>query len=190
MLHSEQEIKLALEIKKILDEGIKDGPWQANLFLKGIKKKLEELREQFELEVGLDQIKEEGFNCSLVTAKNENISEVYISLYQSQGCNIHKWSELIRSLVRYSMGRPIYKDEDDARVATHLTERNPNNAYVVVNVNSEAILPDSIDQPRFDRAGRKLIALQEGAISLHNIVRLVHSTGQYKFVGNFLVKQI
>jgi len=87
------------------------------------------------------------------------------------------------------MGRPIYKDEGDAKAATRLSDRNPNNAYVVIKVNSDAILRDSVDQPRVDREGRKLIMLREGAIALHNVVCLVHTTGQYKFVGNFLVKQ-
>lgn len=186
MFHSE-EIKIALAIKKILDEGIKDGPWHANLFLKGIKKKLEELRDQFESGIGLDQIKSEKLNY--LANIDESAIEVYISLYQSQGNNLHKWQEVLSSLVSYSMGRPIYKDENDVKAATHLTDRNPNNAYVVIKVNSDAILSDSVEQPRFDREGRKLIMLREGAIALHNIVRLVHTTGQYKFVGNFLVKQ-
>lgn len=187
MLHSEQEIKAALAIKKILDDGIENGPWQANLFLKGVKKKLEELCDQFAKEVGIDQLKHEALNDSLAT--NVSTAEIYISLYQSQGSNIHKWQEVITSLVRYSMGRPIYKSEEDVRAATHLSDRNPNNAYVVLKVNSDAILPDSLEQPRFDREGRKLIGLREGAITLRNIVCLVHSTGHYKLVGNYLVKQ-
>ena len=189
MLHSEQEIKVALEVKRILDEGIKEGPWQANLFLKGIKKKLEELRDRFELDVGLDQIKNDQLNYLPSANTNDSAIEVYISLYQSQGSNLPKWQEVLASLVRHSMGRPIYKDENDVKAATHLTDRNPNNAYVVVKVNRDAILLDSMEQPRLDREGRKLIMLREGAIALHNIVRLVHTTGQYKFIGNFLVKQ-
>ena len=190
MPHSEQEIEVAKEVKKILDNGIQEGPWQANLFLKGIKKKLEELRDQFEVGIGLEQLKQGGGhgNDSLAQGLNHT-TEIYISLYQSQGSNIQKWQEVIASLVRYSMGRPIYKDEDDVRAATHLTDRNPNNAYVVLKVNNDAILADSLEQPRVDREGRKLIMLKEGAITLHNIVRLVHASGHYKLVGNFLVKQ-
>lgn len=189
MLHSEQEIKVALEIKRILDEGIKDGPWHANLFLKGIKKKLEELRDEFELGVGLDQIKRDQLGYLSSADVDESAMNVYISLYQSQGSNLHKWQEVLASLVRYSMGRPIYKDESDVKAATHLADRNPNNAYVVIKVSPSAVLLDSMEQPRLDRDGRKLIMLREGAIALHNIVRLVHTTGQYKLVGNFLVKQ-
>lgn len=190
MLHSEWEVKVALEIKKILDDGIKEGPWQANLFLKGIKKKLEELRDQFEVDVGLDQFTNGLLNASHTTHLSSGTANIYISLYQSQGSNVHKWQEVIASLARYSMGRPIYKEEDDVRAAARLTNRNINNAYVVVKVNADAILPDSPEQPRCDREGRKLIMLREGAISLHNIVRLVHTTGEYKLVGNFLVKQV
>lgn len=190
MPHSEQEIGVVKEVKKILDKGIQEGPWQANLYLKGIKKKLEELRDQFEADVGLDQLNRESCNSNDPQGHGlNNITEIYISLYQSQGSNIQKWQEVIASLVRYSMGRPIYKDEDDVRAATHLTDRNPNNAYVVLKVNDDAILADSLEQPRVDREGRKLLMLKEGAITLHNIVRLVHASGHYKLVGNFLVKQ-
>lgn len=186
MSYSEQEIKVALEVKRILDVGIQEGPWQDNLFLRGIKKKLEELRDRFVGDVDLAQFSEE--DKQLTTAFSNNVTEVYISLYQSQGGNIHKWQEIIASLVHYSLGRPIYRDEEDVKAATRLTARNPNNAYVVINVNADAIVPDSKEQPRLDREGRKLITLQEGAITLANVVRLVHTTGHYKLVGNFLVK--
>lgn len=190
MPHLEQEIEVAKKIKKILEQGIQEGPWQANLFLKGIKKKLEEIREQFEVSVGLDHFKWEA--CNNKDARDaglDNTRKIYIALYQSQGSNIQKWQQVITSLVRHSTGRPIYKDEDDVKAATYLNDRNPNNAYVVLKVNKDAILPDSFEQPRVDREGRKLIMLKEGAITLHNIVRLVHASGYYKLVGNFLVKQ-
>ena len=152
MPHSEQEIEVAREVKDILDKGIQEGPWQANLYLKGIKKKLEELRDQFEASIGLDQLKREADNGNDSLAQGlNNTTEIYISLYQSQGSNIQKWQEVIASLVRYSMGRPIYKDEEDVRAATHLTDRNPNNAYVVLKVNIDAIMPDTLEQPRVDR---------------------------------------
>ncbi|BBB15105.1 Dot/Icm secretion system protein [Candidatus Rickettsiella viridis] len=190
MPYSEQEIEIAREVKKILDKGIQEGPWQANLFLKGIKKKLEELHSQFEADIGLDHLKRDASSGnSSLTRPLHNTTEIYISLYQSQGSNIQKWQEVIGSLVHYSMGRPIYKNEDDVRAAIQLTDRNPNNAYVVLKVNADTILADSAEQPRVDREGRKLIMLKEGSITLHNIVRLVHPSGHYKLVGNFLVKQ-
>jgi intracellular multiplication protein IcmQ len=186
MLQTEQEIQVALEIKKILDEGIAAGPWQANLFLKGIKKKLEELRDDFVTRVGLDRHHEQ---IATLAAKNCENTEVYIALYQSQGGNMNKWQEVVASLVNYTMGRPIYYNEADVQAAIRLSDRNLNHAYVVVNVHSDAILSDTAELVRTDREGRKLIRLREAAIHLKNIVRLVHATGQYKLVRNFLVKQ-
>ena len=188
MLQTEQEIQVALEIKKILDEGITVGPWQANLFLKGIKKKLEEIRDDFVTKVGLDQHHGQIANDLLAANSCEN-TEVYIALYQSQGSNMNKWQEVVVSLVNYTMGRPIYYNETDVCAAIRLNDRNLNHAYVVVNVHSDAILSDEADLGRTDREGRKLISLSEAAIQLKNIVRLVHATGQYKLVRNFLVKQ-
>ena len=188
MLHTEQEIQVALEIKKILDEGITAGPWQANLFLKGIKKKLEEIRDDFVTKVCLDLHHGQSANDLLAANSCEN-TEVYIALYQSQGSNMNKWQEVVVSLVNYTIGRPIYYNETDVRAAIRLNDRNLNHAYVVVNVHSDAILSDEADLGRTDREGRKLISLSEAAIQLENIVRLVHATGQYKLVRNFLVKQ-
>lgn len=188
MLQTEQEIRVALEIKKILDEGIATGPWQANLFLTGIKKKLEELRDDFVTRVGLDQHHAQIAN-DLLAANSADNTEVYIALYQSQGSNMSKWSEVVVSLVNYTMGRPIYANEADVQAAIRLSDRNLNQAYAVVKVPSDAILSDITDLVRTDREGRKLISLREAAIQLKNIVRLVHATGQYKLVRNFLVKQ-
>ena len=188
MLQTEQEIQVALEIKKILDEGIAAGPWQANLFLKGIKKKLEELRDDFVTRVGLDQHHEQVANDLLAANSGEN-TEVYIALYQSQGCNMNKWQEVVISLVNYTMGRPIYYNETDVQAAIRLNDRNLNQAYAVVKVPRDAILSNTTDLVRTDREGRKLISLSEAAIQLKNIVRLVHATGHYKLVRNFLVKQ-
>ncbi|MGA9628542.1 MAG: type IVB secretion system protein IcmQ, partial [Candidatus Rickettsiella isopodorum] len=116
MLQTEQEIQAALEIKKILEEGIAAGPWQANLFLKGIKKKLEELRDDFVTRVGLEQHHEQ-LTKDLLAANSAEHTEVYIALYQSRGDNINKWQEVVFSLVNYTMGRPIYYNETDVRAA-------------------------------------------------------------------------
>lgn len=186
MLHTEQEIKVALEIKRILDEGIKTGPWQANLFLKGIKKKLEALRDEFVVKVGLDRHEQIASN---LLESNSEVTEVYIALYQSQGNNIHKWLEVVTSLVNYTMGRPIYKDEKEVQAAIRLNDKNVNQAYVAVKVSPDAILLEPAEQSRTDREGRQLIRLHETAIQLKNVVRLVHVSGQYKLIRNFLVKQ-
>lgn len=187
MLQNEQEIQVALAIKKILDEGIASGPWQANLFLKGIKKKLEEIRDEFVTRVGIDHHHQQMAN-ELLAANNET-TEIYIALYQSQGSNMSKWQEVVVSLVNYIMGRPIYYNETDVQAAIRLNDRNLNHAYVVVKVASDAILRDTSEVSRTDREGRKLISLREAAIQLQNIIRLVHASGEYKLVGNFLVKQ-
>ena len=189
MLHSEQELKIALAIKQILDDGIEAGPWQANLFLKGMKKKLEELRDSFVAKVGLDQHNAQLASDLLSDNSGEN-TEVYIALYQSQGGNLHKWQEVVASLVKYTMGRPIYKNESDVQAAIRLTDRNLNNAYVVVKVRLDAIITDSEEQVRRDREGRQLIRLHETAIQLKNIVRLVHASGQYKLLRNFWSNKI
>ncbi len=189
MLYRDQEKEIALAIKKILDEGITQGPWQTNLFLKGIKKKLEEMRNAFVHQVGLDQFNEgQMIQGALVTGKQEKL-ELYIALYQSQGSNMNKWQEVVLSLVNYTMGRRIYYNETDVKAAVRLNDRNLNHAYVVVSVSSDAIFEEESDAIRTDREGRQLVSLRSSAIKIKNIIRLVHATGEYKMVRNFLVKQ-
>ncbi|EDP46497.1 Dot/Icm secretion system protein IcmQ [Rickettsiella grylli] len=186
MLHHEQEKEVALAIKKILDEGIAQGPWQANLFLKGIKKKLEEMRNVFVNRIGLDYFNEEHRNPD-ATIEEQNI-ELYIALYQSQGCNMNKWQEVVLSLTNYTMGRRIYDNETDVKAAVRLSDRNLNHAYVVVSVPRDAIFEDTTESLRTDREGRQLVSLRPKAIQIKNINRLVHATGEYKMIRNFLVK--
>ena len=185
----DQEIKVALEIVKLLDNSIQSGPWEANLFLKGVKKSLEELRKRYVTNLGLDQISNQALSNAQPTDESAlPLIEVYVLLYQAQGANLHKWLELITALVRSFTGRPIYKTEENANAAAQLNDSNPNHAYLAVKVPVDMLVVEAVDVARVDREGRHLVMLREGALKLHNIQRLVHCTGQYKLVGNFLVK--
>lgn len=180
----EQEAEIAQKIIETLNQSIELDIWQRSVFLKSIGQRLRELRDHYQRQLGLDAHKQKDQDKQVdQDAKTE---EVYISLYQSQGINISKWQGVVGSLVHHSVSRPIYKKESDARV--NVSESQINNAYVAVKVKSEDI-GTPMEEARFDKDGRELVWLKEGAIKLENIVCFIHGTGKYRLVGSFLVKQ-
>ena len=187
MASLDEEKKANLEILKSLDEALEKGPWQNSLFLTGIGKKLKDIRNRFKEEMGLEEIS--GI-AAIELPTDTQFLEVYISLYQSEGTNIRKWHTVVLSLIGHSVSRPVYKSESDIKAAMHAKDFKTNDAYVVVRLTPKDILAPATDRPRTDREGRELVTLREGAIRLENIMRFVHSSGEYKIIENSLVKQI
>lgn len=187
MAFLDDEKKANLEILKSLDEALEKGPWESSLFLKGIGKKLKDIRDKFKDEMGLEEAK----IANLTQSSTEiPLVEVYVSLYQSEGNNIRKWHSVVATLVGHSVSRPVYKKEQDIVNALKAKDYKVNDAYVVVKIKPEHILLPADDRPTVDREGRELLTLREGAIKLNNIVRFVHISGEYKLIENALVKQI
>jgi len=187
MAFLDDEKKANLEILKSLDEALEKGPWESSLFLKGIGKKLKDIRDKFKEEMGLEEAN--ASHLAQLTPEVQLI-EVYISLYQSEGNNIRKWHSVVATLVGHSVSRPVYKNEQDIVNALKAKDYKINDAYVVVKVKPEHILLPTTDRPHVDREGRELLTLREGAIKLENIVRFVHISGEYKLIQNALVKQL
>lgn len=188
MALTEEEIKASLEILKILDEAIETGPWDHSLFFKGIGKKLRDARERFVHELNLDELLAEK-PVAAIAQERTDLIEVYISLYQSEGGNIAKWQSVVSTIAGYSMTRPVYRNEADIQEAIRAKEVRHNDAYVVVRIHKEDILPPFTEKPPVDRHGHELLHLREGSVRLENIVRVVHSSGQYDFRNGMLIKR-
>lgn len=188
MASLDDETKANIEVLKALDEAIEKGPWEHSPFFKGIGKKLRDLRDKFQQELGLDNI--DIFQLETISIDDSQYTEVYVSLYQAEGTNIRKWLSVIVSLAGLVVSRPIYKNEEDIKAAIRAKEYKQNDGYVVVKVLKEDVMPLTDDNPRLDKEGRELLMLREGAIKLQNIIRFVHMSGEYLFTNNTLVKQI
>lgn len=189
MASLDEETKTNLEILKSLDEAIQTGPWEHNLFLMGVGKKLRELRERFQQEAGLGGVAEDGTAAQQALGEGEYF-DVYISLYQAEGNNIRKWFGVVTSLAGHSVSRPVYKKEEDIQAAIRAKEYKQNDAYIVVKIREKDLLIIPGEKPRLDREGRELLILKENAVKLENIIRFVHLSGEYILSENTLVKQI
>lgn len=186
-----EETKANLEILKALDEAISQGPWEHNLFFQGIGKKLHDLRDKFQQELGLEEANlttNQSTEVDVTTQSNQPV-EVYISLYQAEGTNIRKWLGVVTSVIGHSVSRPVFKSEVDIQAAIRAKTYKQNDAYIAVKVQAEDIMRLSSNQPLLDREGRELLMLREGAVKLSNIVRFVHLSGDYIFQDGVLIKQ-
>lgn len=185
---TDEEIKSALDILKALDGAIDKGPWEHNLFFKGIGKKLRDARDKFKEELGLDELTADLLSQNKSNHKIDNQStEVYVSLYQAEGSNITKWTTVVNSLAGYNLTRPVYRNEVDIQAAIRAKDQQQNDAYVAVRVRNIDILKVAEKQPT-DKLGHELLVLREGAIHLENISRFVHKSGHYQFRNKLLSK--
>lgn len=189
MASVDDETKANLEILKALNEAIEKGPWEHNLFFRGIGKKLKDARDRFQRELGLDELlKSQERSAEDVAVADLNFTEVYISLYQSEGANMQKWASVVGSLVGHSISRPVYKNEDDIQSAIRAKEYKLNDGYVAARVRNNLILKPYGDKQPLDRFGRELLILREDAVQLENILYFVHVSGRYMFDKGTLTK--
>jgi intracellular multiplication protein IcmQ len=182
---SEQKVQ---KILNALDEAIQKGPWEETNFLRAIGKNLHniqaELREYLESEQPTSKIMELTKKASL----GQGQQEVFISLYSASGRQIPSWERILANLPRHTVSRPIYTDEADAKYLLKHKENKENEAYVGVYIQSEDILSVSEDKIPRDKMGKELIMLKSNAITLENMTRFVHVSGEYSYVHGRLVK--
>lgn len=185
---TDEEIKSALDILNALDGAIDKGPWEHNLFFKGIGKKLRDARDKFKEELGIDELAADLLAQNQSNHKTDTQStEVYIALYQAEGSNIAKWTTVVNSLAGYNLTRPVYRNEADIQAAIRAKEQQQNDAYVAVRVRNIDIMQITEKQPK-DKLGHELLILREGAIHLESISRFVHKSGHYQFRNKLLSK--
>lgn len=189
MALSKEELDTALEIIKALDDAILQGPWEYNLLFKGVGKGLRDMRENFIREMGLEEHFAAEKKEHVAEAQASDSMEIYVSLYQAEGSNLHKWQIVVNSLAGYNVNRPIYQNEDDIQKAIRNKSFRQNDAYVAVKIRKEDIMPLITDKPPTDRNGYPLLTLREGAIKTENITRFSHMNGEYDFRNGVLTKR-
>jgi intracellular multiplication protein IcmQ len=186
----DDDLELKRELVKILDDLITRGTWTGSLFLESSGKKLRDLREELYTGFRLGEQTNAGAstNAPGASLQKAGFIEVFVALYQADGLNVTKWSNLLSAISSNSIGRPVYGNEDDIKAWFRTKENKQNDAYAVVYIH-----PDDKNKPAgkplLDRYGHELLTIREGAIKSKNITRFVHVTGQYTFLNGVLTKQ-
>lgn len=175
------------KILNLLDDALKEGPWDKTLFLRAAGKKLREIRDHFAQQVGLDEttIQQQTPQEAIV---EPGTIEVYILIYSTDGNNIKRWQTLLSSLESYGIGRAIYRNENDIKKIIRSKDNKYNDAYACVRIKESDILPSEPGKEPKDRFGNLLVTLHERAIQLKNLTRFVHISGIYRLRNNTLEK--
>lgn len=190
----DEETKANLEVLKALNEAIEKGPWENSLFFKGIGKKLRDVRDRFQNEMGLAEFMDEGGESKKkdqnLAIENSKLATVYISLYQAEGSNLQKWGAVVNSLIAHTLSRPVYRNEADIQAMIRAKDYKMNDAYIAVKVKEEDIIKSTDEKPVVDRLGHELLLLREGALRLQNIIAFTHLSVKYHFSGGTLTRDV
>jgi intracellular multiplication protein IcmQ len=171
-----------------VDHVLSAGEWDTSLFLRNTLKPLQAIKAEAQAE--LDAI-HHVTSAKTIEAQpiGEDESEVYISLFQSDGYNINKWAVQVRSLDRYMIGRPIYQSQEDIEKRIRLRAAANSEAYVAVVVKKSDIQSDTFAIVMKDQFDHPLLQLKERALQRGRIAVFVHQGVRYRFVDGQLVKE-
>ena len=185
-LSKEDKTGLLKAVINTVDHVMSAGDWDSSLFLRNTLKPLMQIKSDAELELSRLDLKADEKAVTLPAGVDE--VEVYISLFQSDGYNIGKWAMQMRSLERYIVGRPIYKNETDVEKRIKLrAAAGANEAYVAVVVKKADLQPEGT-APLKDQFEHPLLLLKEIAIRNGRIAAFVHQGVRYRFVDGQLIK--
>lgn len=175
-------------ILKALDETLTTGPWTDSNFLRVIGKNLQEIRDglavQMEKTIEIDNRGSKKIQPVMKTDQQE----VFISLYSSEGNQLHSWERIISNLPRQLISRPIYTEEENVQTLIKTKENKLNEAYVSVIINTSDILSLGPDKTPQDKLGKVLLTIKDRAIHSENITKFIHQTGVYTLMKGKLIK--
>lgn len=176
----DKNIEINKKLIAVLDELLGVGDWQASLFLRTAGKQIQTLREQAQkllAEVTGSIAMAQGAHVSSV-AKAGHI-KVYISLYQAESNDLQKWFRTLKSLMEYSLSRPVYLEESQVRAMIRSKENAQREAYAIVFIQEKDIIHLPGGRMATDKLGHELLTLKAGAIKPENIIEFIHGTKHY-----------
>ncbi len=184
----DEDTKINLELIKILDTAISEGKWDGGLFFQAAGKKLRDLRDRIKSETNIDVAQPVTQATVSTVMKYSGLIDVYVSLYCAEGTNINRWENILATISRQAITRPIYKKEKDVRDVISAKESKINDAYIIAYVNENSITKTLSGKPLVDRFGHELLVLKENSIIVDNIAKFIHSTGEYTYEKGKLLK--
>lgn len=177
------------DIKAAFDDALQDESWDQSLFLRGIRKKLQEIYDEFKQAIQPSDTSntKTGFRQAAKTA--EDRIKVYISLYNGNGNSVRQWEQLLHNIAHQVINRPVLKTEKDVRELIRSKAIKQNEGYVEVEIPKTSIIAPPGGVPLHDSFGHELLSIKEGSVIPKTIIRFVHSSGVYMFMDNKLILQ-
>jgi Dot/Icm secretion system protein IcmQ len=180
-LLGEQEAS-ARQLVQSLNDLLSSGDWEATLFLKANKKKLEALRDQAQAILDNIATSKENKKAMKEYVEQPGYKLVYISIYQADPNNLSKWQGVIKGLEKHSVSRPIYAEEVHVQALIRGKPDPAKEAYIKAFVRESDILKPQLGKTTYDRYDQPLITVKEGSVKVENIVEFIHQNKHYRYV--------
>jgi len=179
----EHYIQFCRDVIQSIDRVLSAGDWEQSLSLRNAIKPIRELRTRAAemLARVTGEISAEQYQVEIA----EDAELIYVSLFQVHGSDLSQWELQLRSLPRYMIGRPVYKDESHVQTVIRSKVNGDNDAYVVLAVPPGALQQHAVKKT--DKHGNELVQLKQGQLLLQHIVEFVHMGCRYHFIDNKLV---
>lgn len=178
-------IEIAKKLKDIIDGVIATGDWGQSFFLKNSVGKLQELSNKAAQLFSSEKQNTDANDNAIVEKRTilPGYSQVFILLYQVNGADLDGWYRTVKTLIEYSVTRPVYKNEEHVKEFIRAKASGvEHNGYAVVNIKDSDFY--SNEQVSIDSLGHQLFALKENAVKLENIVEFVHANTKRYVISN------
>lgn len=117
---------------------------------------------------------------------SENETQLYVSLYQSNGQDLKQWAAQLASISSHMIGRPIYQHEKDIQRAIRQKCVQGSESYAVVKIDRSKIM-DASQSQRKDRWGNSLVNVMTDAVQSDQIIEWVHLNKHYHYSNQQLI---
>ncbi len=189
-VQDEPDLKAMQELVKALDKVLGVGDWQESLFLRGVEKKVRDLRtEAAELVNKLSaemNVKQPGGGARSASTVDSFMETVFISIYQHDPNDLRKWEKTLKAITEYSVTRPIYRVEDHVQEMIRARPDPTREAYIAVDVKTADIIKGLAGKASADKSGHELLAIRDGGVLARHVKRFVHTGKVYEFVNGSL----
>jgi hypothetical protein len=190
-IEKKPEVRIGKRLIEILDNLLTNGDWDSSLFLKTIKKRIQDIID--ETHGIMDKGESEALSIESMKDKfNQPLPKgyirVYILLYQIEGNKIASWQSSLKILLTHSSSRPTYKNESHIQELVRSKKDIEHYGYAVVNIVENGIY----EQERLpkDVLGHEMVMLKDGMLKRENIIGFVHANKRrYNFADGELVFQ-
>lgn len=182
--------KQSTAILQALEEAIGHGPWNESNFLRIIGKNLRTIKDELASSLAADHARsiKEGEPPPRPALQNGQ-QEVFVSLYTTEGNDLQSWERILTNLPKQIVSRAIYANETDVINLIKTKSQKSNEAYIAAYIEQNAIIKVPEDKIPKDKFGVNLLVLKDRALSLDNIIKFIHLSGEYSFIKGRLVKQ-
>lgn len=145
-----------------------------------VRERLRNLLNQLEDEVKTHQETIEA----AVTTRNEDETELYIYIYNSQGLALDTWHKMLHPSVfyEYSVNRPIYLNKADVEALIRTKADRAQHGYISIAVKNQHISPVPTDDAlkKKDAIGGILIRVREGSLDAKRVLSFSHNGHEYQ----------